>query len=171
MNGRTTNSKNNFSICAVWNIFLDNHLFEKVTFWCKWLQVSPEEKRSLYLFQITKIYLDCGKMPRKYFCLSIRKRSEKKIVPNDVSYLFRIFNYFFLWLNILPIYWIHIYKSLFKFKIFCLIYKPSFMTKNWLFIKRQTSDTRLTSDSNLYHELPYRGKLRRGKVTKFQLSD
>ena len=45
------------------------------------------------------------------------------------------------------------------------------MTKNRLFIKRQTSDTRLTSDSNLYYELPYLGKLRRGKVTKFQLSD
>ena len=45
------------------------------------------------------------------------------------------------------------------------------MTKNRLSIKRQMSDTRLTSDSNLYHELPYRGKLRRGKVTKFQLSD
>ena len=42
------------------------------------------------------------------------------------------------------------------------------MTKNRLFIKRQTSDTRLTSDSNLYYELPYLGKLRRGKVTKFQ---
>ena len=45
------------------------------------------------------------------------------------------------------------------------------MTKNRLSIKRQMSDTRLTSDSNLYHELPYRGKLRQGKVTKLQLSE